>query len=197
MTDIHNYLNDMLTAARSKSGDAMLTFTVEHVLRNVGPRQAEVLRRCAVPRWFDASVLRVLREKDTDNDKVLNYLREYSFVRELGDGRLAYHDDVRQAFLLEWKRDRPDELRDLHQRLYLYFNQRTTPPGSLQRAMPLMAESTLISVVPIRTQADMWRREAIYHACTAIPMADWQNCAQHSTNCKSRIGWPKPSNCCR
>jgi tetratricopeptide (TPR) repeat protein len=169
MTDIHNYLNDMLTAARSKSGDAMLTFTVEHVLRNVGPRQAEVLRRCAVPRWFDASVLRVLREKDTDNDKVLNYLREYSFVRELGDGRLAYHDDVRQAFLLEWKRDRPDELRDLHQRLYLYFNQRTTPPGSLQRAMPLMAESTLISVVPIRAQADMWRREAIYHRLHSDP----------------------------
>jgi tetratricopeptide (TPR) repeat protein len=159
----------MLMAARSKSGDELLTFTVDRVLQNVGPRQAEVLRRCAVPRWFDASVLRVLRDKDEGNEKVIGYLREYSFVRDLGDGRLAYHDEVREAFLNEWKRDRPAELRDLHSRLAAYFSKRTTPPGSTQRAMPLMPDSTMISVVPLRAQADLWRREAIYHRLHSDP----------------------------
>jgi tetratricopeptide (TPR) repeat protein len=169
MADIHSYLHNMLTAARSKSGDELLTFTVEHVLENVGPRQAEVLRRCAVPRWFDASVLRVLREKDEGNAELMDRLREYSFVRDLGDGRLAYHDEVRQAFLLEWQRERPADLADLHRRLASYFNQRTTPPGSTQRAMPLMPDSTMISVVPVRAQADLWRREALYHRLHVDP----------------------------
>lgn len=171
MPDIHSYLHDMLLAARSKSGDELLTFTVDRVLQNVGPRQAEVLRRCAVPRWFDASVLRILREKDEGNDTLIERLREYSFVRDLGDGRLAYHDEVRQAFLAEWQHDRPADLIDLHRRLAAYFNQRTTPPGSTQRAMPLMPESTMISVVPVRAQADLWRREAIYHRLYADPDA--------------------------
>jgi tetratricopeptide (TPR) repeat protein len=171
MADIHSYLHDMLTAARSKSGDEMLTFTVDHVLRNVGPRQAEVLRRCAVPRWFDASVLRVLREKDEKNEGLIERLREYSFVRDLGDGRLAYHDEVRQAFLAEWQRDRPADLAHLHRRLANYFSERTTPPGSAQRGMPLMPDSTMISVVPVRAQADLWQREAIFHRLHVDPDA--------------------------
>ncbi len=169
MADIHSYLHNMMTAARSKSGDELLTFTVDHVLQNVGPRQAEVLRSCAVPRWFDVSVLRVLREKDEGNEKLLGRLREYSFVRDLGDGRLAYHDEVREAFLIEWARDRPADLAKLHGRLASYFNQRTTPPGSTQRAMPLMPDSTMLSVVPVRAQADLWRREALYHRLYVDP----------------------------
>lgn len=161
--DLHNYLSDMLSTARAKSGDELLVFSVEQVLKNAGPRQAEVLRRCAIPRWIDPSVLRVLRESDEGNERVLEKLRDYTFVRDLGDGRVAYHDQVRQTLLDEWRRDRPAELADLHRRLYSYFSQRTTPPGSTRKAMPLMPESTMISVVPMSQQADLFRREAIYH----------------------------------
>jgi tetratricopeptide (TPR) repeat protein len=161
--DIHSYLHDMLGAARSKSGDELLTYTVEQVIAGVGPKQAEVLRKAAVPRWVDASVLRVLRGKDDGNERVLEMLREYSFVRDLGDGRLAYHDEVRKALLEEWRRDHPDELLLLHRRLYQHFSQRTTPPGTTGRAMPLMPDSNLLSVVPMNAQADLLRREAIYH----------------------------------
>ncbi|NTU86379.1 MAG: tetratricopeptide repeat protein, partial [Chloroflexales bacterium] len=118
---------------------------------------------CAIARWFDASVLRVLREKEEGNEHFLDKLRDYSFVRDLGDGRLAYHDEVRQALLEEWKRDRPDEARAIHRRLYSYFSTRTTPPGSLGRAMPLMPDSSALSVVPMSAQADLLRRESLYH----------------------------------
>jgi hypothetical protein len=161
--DIHSYLSDMLGAARSKSGDELLVFTVEQVIATAGPRQAEVLRRVAVPRWVDASVLRVLRESDEGNQRVLEKLQEYSFVRDLGDGRLAYHDEVRRAFLDEWQRERPAELEQIHRRLYQHFSQRTTPPGSANRAMPLTLDAKLLSVVPMSAQADLLRREAIYH----------------------------------
>jgi tetratricopeptide (TPR) repeat protein len=161
--DIHSYISEMLSAARSKSGGELLSFTVEQVLAGVGPRQAEVLRKVAVPRWVDASVLRSLRESDEGNERVLEKLREYSFVRDLGDGRLAYHDEVRKTFLEEWERVRPAELQQLHRRLYQHFSQRSTPPGSAARAMPLMPDSSLLSVVPMSAQADLLRREATYH----------------------------------
>ncbi|HMQ33873.1 MAG TPA: hypothetical protein PKD53_24280, partial [Chloroflexaceae bacterium] len=150
-------------AGRSKSGDELVALTIDQMLRSVSERQAEVLRRCAIPRWIDAGVLRVLRESEEGNERVLERLRAYSFVRELGDGRLALHDEVRRALSDEWQRERPDEARTIHRRLYSYFSTRTTPPGSTSRAMPLMPESTALSVVPMTTQADLLRREALYH----------------------------------
>lgn len=150
-------------AGKGKGGEALVALTLDQMLRTVPERQAAVLRRCAVPRWFDVGVLRVLRESDEGNERVLERLRAYSFVRELGDGRLAYHDEVREALLAEWERDRPDELRAIHRRLYSYFSTRTTPPGSTSRAMPLMPESTALSVVPQMAQTDLLRREALYH----------------------------------
>lgn len=164
--NIHNYLSDMLGAARSKSGDELLVFSIEQVLKAAKPNQAEVLRRCAVPRWVDAGVLRaLLQDLETRKpaEELLDLLRSYSFVRELDDGRLAYHDQVRQALLDEWRRERPEAMQALHRQLYRYFNERTTPPGSNRRAMPLMPDSTTLSAVPMSAQADLFRREAIYH----------------------------------
>jgi tetratricopeptide (TPR) repeat protein len=165
--DIQSYLSDMASAARSKSGDALLVFNIDQVLKTAGPRKAEVLRRCAIPRWFDLSILRVLRENDEGNERILDQMRELSFVRDMGDGRLAYHDEVRQILLAEWARERPDELAQIHRRLYSYFSNRTTPPGSNRKAMPLVPDSTMLSVVPLSIQSDMFRREALYHLLNA------------------------------
>ncbi len=156
-------------AGRSKSGDELVALTIDQMLRSLTERQAEVLRRCALPRWIDASVLRVLREREEGNERVLEHLRTYSFVHDLGDGRLALHDEVRRALIDEWRRERPDEARTIHRRLYSYFSTRTTPPGATSRAMPLMPESTALSVVPMSTQSDLLRREALYHLLHVDP----------------------------
>ncbi|NTW97375.1 MAG: hypothetical protein HGB28_02370 [Oscillochloris sp.] len=168
--DIHNYLTGMLGAAKSKDGAALLTFTVDQVLKNAGPRKAEVLRRCAIPRWFDPSIVRVLRESEESNERIVEQLREFSFIRDLGDGRMAYHDQVRTILLAEWAAQRHEELIQIHRRLYSYFNNRTTPPGSTRRTMQLVPESNLLSVVPLSVQSDMFRREALYHLISADPI---------------------------
>lgn len=171
--DLHSQISDMVSqAARAKSGDELLLMGIEQVLRSARPNQAEVLRRVAVPRWVDSSVLRVLREGveiRKPDEEVLELLRSYSFVRDLGDGRVAYHDQVREALREEWFVSRPDELRALHRRLHQYFSERTTPPGSSRRPLPLMPESSAISVVPQSAQSDLFRREAIYHLLQAEP----------------------------
>ncbi|NTW01964.1 MAG: hypothetical protein HGA19_11855, partial [Oscillochloris sp.] len=168
--NIHSYLSDMLGAAKSKSGEALLVFNIDQVLKSLKPGKAEVLRRCAIPRWFDASLLRVLRESEDGNERIVEQLREFSFVRDLGDGRMAYHDQVRQILLTEWIEQRSEELIQIHRRLYSYFNNRTTPPGSTRRAMQLVPESNMLSVLPMSIQADMFRREALYHLINADPI---------------------------
>lgn len=171
--DLHSHISAMISqAARAKSGDELLLMSIEQVLRSAKPNQAEVLRRVAVPRWVDVSVLRILREGveiRKPDEEVLELLRSYSFVRDLGDGRVAYHDQVREALREEWFVSRPAELRALHRRLYQYFSERTTPPGSNRRAVPLVPDSTTLSAVPHSAQADLFRREAIYHLLQADP----------------------------
>jgi tetratricopeptide (TPR) repeat protein len=175
MTDpLHNSIDNVATvllqAARSKSTDQLLIVSIESVLRKAKPRQAEIMRRCAVPRWFDLSVLAVLRENADGNERVLEELADYSFVRDLGDGRFAYHDTVRAMLLNEWRETRPDDLRALHLQLHAYFSRRTTPPGSARRAQPTVIGATmLVNVMPGNPQSDLFRREALYHLLCAEP----------------------------
>ncbi len=150
----------MQRLARSKSANAdMLGYSLNEVLENAGPRQAEVLRRCALPRWFDAGVLAVLRENEEGNERLIELLSDYSFVRELDDGRLAYHRRVRAALLADWQRERPAELQALHERLADYFFQRTTPLGTPK---PVLEAGPALSALP-QSPRELWRREAIYH----------------------------------
>src|SRR6266542_6179557 len=87
----------------SISQDNLIISTFQRVLAEAGPRQAEVLRRCAIPRWFDIGVLAALRERADGNERVLALLAGYSFVRPIGDGRYAYQDEVRAMLLVEWR----------------------------------------------------------------------------------------------
>ncbi|KPL91427.1 tetratricopeptide repeat protein [Herpetosiphon geysericola] len=101
-----------------------LQLSITQILASMKPGQAEVMRRCAIPRWFDAEILAVLRERDDGNNaNILQQVAEYSFVRQIGEGRYAFIDDVRNYLLGDW-RLRPDELRRIHERLYTYFERR-------------------------------------------------------------------------
>ena len=120
---------------------------------------------CAVPRWFDLAVLAVLRGRADGNERVLELLRGYSFVRPLGAGRFAYSDEVRAALLEEWRAERPDELRALNQRLAAHFAGRAAPTAEQQRS-----PDAAIAIQPGGDWA-LWRREALYHQLMLDPRA--------------------------
>jgi hypothetical protein len=135
----------------------LIVTTFRHLLAEAGPRQAEVMRACAVPRWFDLEVLELLRGRADGNERVLELLRGYSFVRPLGTGRLAYSEEVRAALLDEWRVERPAELRALHERLAAHFAGRAAPSAD-----PPRPPEAAIAIQPGGDWA-LWQREAIYH----------------------------------
>jgi tetratricopeptide (TPR) repeat protein len=160
-------ITDPLLKMVDTSPDALIVASLQRVLDEAGPRQAEVLRRCAIPRWFDLGVLAVLREREDGNDRVLELLRGYSFVRQIGDERYAYHDAVREALLKDWRERRPDELRTINMRLAEHFGDRVTTTEGL-RALPKSLPITTVSAAPAGDW-DLWARESLYHRLMADP----------------------------
>ena len=145
----------------STQPDALIAATFRQVLDEAGPRQAEVLRRCAIPRWFDAELLAVLRERADGNERVLAALAEYSFVRPAGMGRYALQDAVRAALLAEWRADRAPEFLAINRRLADHFAARVAaaPPAEPQQGAQPPGER------------ELWAREALYHRLIADPPA--------------------------
>jgi tetratricopeptide (TPR) repeat protein len=160
-------ITDPLLRIVGTSPDALIVASLQRVLDEAGPRQAEVLRRCAIPRWFDLGVLAVLREREDGNERVLEMLRGYSFVRQIGGERYSYHDAVREALLREWRERRPDELRAINMRLAEHFGDRVTTTEGL-RALPKGLPLTTVSAAPAGDW-DLWAREALYHRLMADP----------------------------
>lgn len=158
----HNRINEIALMAKRKSGDSMLALSLDQVLKHAGPREAEVLRRCAITRWFDIKLLAVLRNKESGNERVLELLRSYSFVREIAPGRLAYHDQIRYALLEEWLASRPDELRELTYRLAEHFTERIAK--SRPEHKPEVSHPYRPTWHTAPTGAwELWQREAIYY----------------------------------
>lgn len=161
-------LTDPLIKMRQDTTSAVggvLVVSVQRVLAEAGPRQADVLRRCAIPHWFDLDVLAMLRERADGNTNIMEQLRSYSFVRQLDEHRFTYHDEVRQLLLHEWRETRPDELRTLNQRLADYFRERalaSAPSRSLPKNLPFMT----LSAAPVG-EWELCEREAIYHRLQA------------------------------
>lgn len=156
---------DCGTAVLSSVSNA-LQISIEQMLATMKPGQAEVLRRCAIPRWFDDEILSVLRERNNDaqNQKILDQLKTYSFVRELGDGRYSYSEDVRNYLLDDWRK-RPDDLRPIQKRLYNYFDARMGSTNLENRASwkrevvtydLLLASTTAVKDQQNTNEDNMW-----------------------------------------
>jgi tetratricopeptide (TPR) repeat protein len=137
--------------------DNLIASTFQRILAEAGPRQAALMRACALPRWFDTAVLELLRGRADGNERALELLRGYSFVRPLGPGRYAYQEEVRAALLEEWRAQHPDELRALNQRLAAHFASRAAAATEQDLAVD--------AAVGIRPGggAALWQREALYH----------------------------------
>ncbi len=168
--DLHTYLNHIHTSAELGTRVSLGQMILGPLLASSSRAQAEVLRRCAIPRWFDAAILQVLFEHETATHQLLSELRQLSCFHDLGDGRLTYLPEIRTLLLREWQNQRHDEFIQIHRRLYSYFRNRTTPPGSTRRAMSLLPQSSLLSVVPVSLQSDLFQREALYHLIHADPI---------------------------
>ncbi|HEU5101633.1 MAG TPA: tetratricopeptide repeat protein [Roseiflexaceae bacterium] len=136
--------------------DNLIVATFRGLLADAGPRQAEVMRACAVPRWFDTAVLELLRGRADGNERVLELLRGYSFVRPLSGGRYTYQEEVRAALLEEWRALHPAELRTLNERLAAHFASRA---GAMEQER---GPDASVGVRPGGGRA-LLQREALYH----------------------------------
>jgi hypothetical protein len=143
-----------------ESSAKTITVSLQRVLSDAGPRQAEVLRRCAIPRWFDADVLAVLRERDDGNEYVLGQLCQYSFVRQLDEQHYTYHDEVRALLLTEWRDHHPDNLRTINLLLADYFE---------ERARIVLQDVRTSSIASQFDERNLWKHEALYHRLMADP----------------------------
>ncbi len=135
-----------------------LRISIEQLLNSLKPGQAEVIRRCAIPRWFDRQILAVLRDRPDDdtNARILEQLGEYSFVRQVAPGRYNFNTDVRELLLEQW-RDRPDDFRPIQQRLLDYFQHQLETHADAERATWLREVTTyglMLAASPIAKSVD-------------------------------------------
>lgn len=158
-------ITDPLLSKAAGPPRELLTTSIEQILLQAGPRQAEVLRRCAIPHWFDQGVLAVLRDKIEGNDRVIELLRGYSFVRPLDGDRYTYHDEVRETLLEEWRRQRAEELKQINQALANYFRERATKLMPT-RSLPKAPAATTVAISE-GGDWELYQREALYHTLQA------------------------------
>ncbi|OPG01869.1 hypothetical protein B1R27_35015 [Streptomyces sp. GKU 895] len=94
---------------------------VQRFLRAEPEVRHDVARLCALPRWLDGDVFRVLVElPDGELDAQYRWLRGLPFVGERG-GRVRYHDVVREPMLRQERLHYPHRWRERHRRLAAAF----------------------------------------------------------------------------
>jgi hypothetical protein len=138
---------------RDDSTNDLVVHFLRQVLAEAGPRQAEIMRRCAIPRWFNTGVLTILRGRSDYNERILEMLRTYSFVQQIGEELYIYHDEVRIALLQEWRGQRADDMRLICLLLANYYDERAEV--AVQRTY---ASSTVL----LPDTKERWTHEALY-----------------------------------
>jgi hypothetical protein len=143
------------------------------------PASAQLAPALALPRWFDAAVIGVIRgEPDPPRDeRLLRRLSEFNLVLARSDGTYAYHDNLRHILLLEWHGEAREAADDLNRRLADYHLERLAEAERLQRDLEevgeLIAEASetryarLIAAVRARSAEAL--REAQYHRIAISP----------------------------
>jgi tetratricopeptide (TPR) repeat protein len=148
---------EKLLASDASSEDLsrlLFTSTVDQVRRR-DPELAHLLVVCAIPRRFDVPVLRaLLDEQDNDRTRLDEFMRNlgsFGFVRARSDGRLIYHDTVRDMVVRDWlaDSDRHEEFVTLNKRLADYWDQEYQWGAQLQSDL-LRARSVLQKANPVR-----------------------------------------------
>jgi tetratricopeptide (TPR) repeat protein len=177
---------EKLLAEKASSEDLsrlLFTATVDQVGHR-NPELAHLLVVCALPRRFDVRVLRALlmdeQEGDRDRlDELMQDLGSFGFVRVRSDGRIVYHDSVRDMVIKDWRADpdRHEEFVRLNRRLADYWAREYQRGAQLQydllRARSVLQKNnpdrlgTIAGLVQTRLVGPML--EAVYHNTLCSP----------------------------
>lgn len=108
--------------------------------RAIDEELADAIRYCAIPRWFDAETIGVLRDRPDapeENQRLLDELTGFSFVTARPRGGYLYHDSTRDPLLLDWQTnpDRQDEFKRLTGRLVAHHERSFQRARGLQRLL--------------------------------------------------------------
>lgn len=85
----------------------------------------EVVWLCAVPRWFDAGMIRLLKGLENGSEALLDRITEYrAFVKAHSPSGYEYHEIVRDLLLSKWQRDDPDKFIELNERAGKFYEEK-------------------------------------------------------------------------
>ncbi|WP_328872063.1 tetratricopeptide repeat protein [Streptomyces sp. NBC_00287] len=134
---------------------------VERFLRAEPEVRHDVARLCALPRWLDGDVFRILVDlPDGELDAQYRWLRGLPFVGERG-GRVRYHDVVREPMLRQERLHYPRRWRERHRRLAAAFGEWREDVGESRECEDLWADEEWRAL----------RLEETYHLLCARPTA--------------------------
>lgn len=93
------------------------------------PELPSLIRALAIPRWFDAAIVGVVRDDPFDNEgneRLLGLVAEHRFVLSHHPRTFVYHDNTRDALLREWQaEDQRSEFTAINERLADYHSERS------------------------------------------------------------------------
>ena len=120
-----NLWHELESLARNATDEATLdTDLMVLLLETAEPEVREGLRLCALPHWFDASILATLRGDENDDAAgvVLEQIAKYSFVYPCEPGGYVFHEAVRERLLEAWQEsEHSSQQTELNARLWHYF----------------------------------------------------------------------------
>ncbi len=80
---------------------------------------------CAIPRWFDAGMIRSLKGIEDGSQELLDKITEYrSFVKPHFPSGYEYHESIRDVLLDKWQRDDSDKCIELNERAAKFYEKR-------------------------------------------------------------------------
>jgi len=114
---------EMFPALKGEFEERMRTeLLMKRVWERLDKDVAEVVWLCAVPRWFDAGMIRALKGREDSSQALLDRITEYrSFVKPHSPRGYEYHEIVRQLLLDKWRRDDPDRYWELNEQAAEFY----------------------------------------------------------------------------
>lgn len=98
-------------------------FLIEHILRRISPEIREGLVACSILHYFNVTVIKALLGPSYPATRLLEAVREYSFVRFLPDIKsYSLHETIREIMIAKCRMDTEDLFVDYHCRAKELFD---------------------------------------------------------------------------
>jgi len=123
---------------------------VELLLEQQSPEVAEIARRCAVLRWFNADLIEVLADQPMTSEQIaasIDIISSWRFVQNYGYGIYAYRKEVQQHLRTELQGANPELYADIHRRAYAYFDKKLGLSASIDEMIWVILPSEQITAL--------------------------------------------------